>query len=163
MPKVQSYAPGWLNAPAPAHVLFAQMQTDLRQGSHLLGREKHDTKGGARRTIARRGTEVFVAAGREIRWGDLVFLRDAWEDKEAGKYLGTRVKRENSGGPDFEVYDDELDTPDAGVESAQGFRVRIPCPNSGRLFKLTPRVLWTPDAQDTRCRRYQTTCDLTSR
>ena len=34
---------------------------------------------GPRRTIARRGTEVFVANGREIRWADLVTMKDNWE------------------------------------------------------------------------------------
>src|SRR5438045_5155918 len=32
---------------------------------------------GPRRTIAHRGTEIFVAVGKEIRWADLARLKDA--------------------------------------------------------------------------------------
>ena len=34
---------------------------------------------GPNRTIARRGTEIFVAAGKQIRWTDLVSLKDDFE------------------------------------------------------------------------------------
>lgn len=39
-------------------------------------------KPGPRRTIARRGTEIFTAVGKEIRWADLVYLKEAWESKQ---------------------------------------------------------------------------------
>jgi nucleoporin NUP82 len=34
---------------------------------------------GARRTVAQRGTEVFVAVGNSIRWADFAMLKDNWE------------------------------------------------------------------------------------
>lgn len=43
---------------------------------------KKNAKPGPRRTIAKRGTEVFFAVGKEIRWADLVYLKEAWEDKK---------------------------------------------------------------------------------
>jgi hypothetical protein len=64
---------------------------------------------------------VFVAVGREIRWGDLVYLKDAFQDQESAKFMEVRVKRENST-TDFEVYDEEFDQP-GPVEKAQGSRV----------------------------------------
>jgi nucleoporin NUP82 len=130
MPKVKSYAPGWLNPPAPAHSLFKPNTTHKRLGSSLLGGASRETKPGPRRTIARRGTEVFVAVGKEIRWGDLAYLKDAWEDKEAGRFGGSRIKREDSAF-DFDVYDEEPDQQGA-EEEARGYRVRVPSALSQR-------------------------------
>ena len=71
---------------------------------------KKNSKRGPRRTIAHRGTEVFIAVGREIRWADLVYLKEAWEDKEQRKKSFGKVKdRDNQ----FEE------------DHAQGYRVRV--------------------------------------
>ncbi len=35
---------------------------------------------GPTRTMARRGTEIFVVVGKHIRWTDLVSLKDGYED-----------------------------------------------------------------------------------
>ena len=37
---------------------------------------------GHRRTIARRGTEIFVVVDNEIRWSDLCMLKDVWEEAQ---------------------------------------------------------------------------------
>ena len=47
-------------------------------------------KPGPRRTIAQRGTEVFIGVGREIRWADLVYLKEAWEDKQRNSGKGKK-------------------------------------------------------------------------
>lgn len=81
MPKIKSFAPGWLNGPSPGHKLFELSADDSRVPAALPYGKKQ--KPGPRRTIARRGTEVFVAAGKHIRWGDLAYLKDSWETKHA--------------------------------------------------------------------------------
>jgi nucleoporin NUP82 len=79
MPKIKSFAPSWLNEPSPAHKLFEQPADDARIPAALPYGKKQ--KPGPRRTIARRGTEVFVAVGKQIRWGDLAYLKESWETK----------------------------------------------------------------------------------
>lgn len=69
MPRILSYTPDWLSRPKPAFNLFQSKQPESQQRFE-----------GARRTIAQRGTEVFVAVGKELRWSDLDILRDAEAD-----------------------------------------------------------------------------------
>jgi nucleoporin NUP82 len=124
MPKVKSYAPAWLNEPAPGHKLFAASTEDAKTPTPSVYKTK--PKPGPRRTIARRGTEIFVAVGRLIRWGDLVYLKESWESKRSRNRDGLRVRREGSDG-DFEIYEDE---PEEGGGQrpglAEGYRVSFP-------------------------------------
>ncbi|KAI9734074.1 MAG: hypothetical protein M1818_007012 [Claussenomyces sp. TS43310] len=88
MPKVISYTPAWLSGPAPGSTIFAPdatKNTSEQAGpySALSDSAKRNAKPGPRRTIARRGTEIFTAVGKEIRWADLVYLKEAWEDKQS--------------------------------------------------------------------------------
>lgn len=94
MPKIKSFAPSWLNEPSPGHKLFAQSSDDARLSMTLPYGKK--PKPGPRRTIARRGTEVFVAVGKQIRWGDLAYLKESWETNHARASSGARIKRESS-------------------------------------------------------------------
>lgn len=73
MPKVLARDPAWLSRNAPASNLF-RPSSDAQNRS--LDRE---TEGGVTRRIARRGAEVFVAVGNELRWANLAQLRDAGE------------------------------------------------------------------------------------
>lgn len=68
MPKVVSYTPAWLARPSPGYHLFAPKQT--------AGVAAKNQQPGPRRTIATRGSEVFVAAGNELRWADLANLKE---------------------------------------------------------------------------------------
>lgn len=70
MPKILSYTPEWLSRPSPGYHLFAPKQTD---GNGVVARRPEP---GQRRTIATRGSEIFVAVGNEIRWADLVNLKE---------------------------------------------------------------------------------------
>lgn len=115
MPKIKSFAPSWLNEPAPGHKLFEQLSDDAKDSSPLPYGKKQ--KPGPRRTIARRGAEVFVAAGKQIRWGDLVRLKEAWKAKQARASGVSRIKTESPDGS-FEVYDEE-----AAGNSNAGYRV----------------------------------------
>ncbi|KAG0647498.1 Nucleoporin NUP82 [Hyphodiscus hymeniophilus] len=81
MPKITSYTPAWLSKPSPGHDLF----TAAPSSQSLSATSKKASRPGPRRTIAYRGVEVFIAVGKEIRWADLVYLREVWEDKEQKK------------------------------------------------------------------------------
>lgn len=101
MPKVKSYSAPWLSSNnAPGHQLFAPSAEAIR--SRALGPvSKNQSLPGPRRTVARRGTEVFVAVGKEIRWADLAYLKDEWSTSEARgrtrtSSSGVRIKREES-------------------------------------------------------------------
>ncbi|KAF1919451.1 hypothetical protein BDU57DRAFT_443725 [Ampelomyces quisqualis] len=72
MPKVLSYTPDWLSRPNPGFQLFAP-----KQANGVPTRKKKDF--GPRKTIATRGSELFVAVGHEIRWADLVNLKEGTE------------------------------------------------------------------------------------
>ncbi|KAH3975010.1 hypothetical protein HBI55_173900 [Parastagonospora nodorum] len=74
MPKVLSYTPNWLSRPSPGYQLFAPRQAN---GNGVAAKKKKDF--GPRKTIATRGSEVFVAVGHEIRWADLVNLKEGVE------------------------------------------------------------------------------------
>lgn len=117
MPKIKSYTPGWLSKGSPGNNLFAP-STDASRASlsspYAAKSKKRSSPNGARRTIARRGTEVFVANGREIRWGDLAYLKEM----HASKRAGARVKREDS---------DDDDTLQSIESRAAGYRVSC-CP-----------------------------------
>lgn len=71
MPGVLKHTPAWLSRPSPGFDLFSSPPTKSNSDAKNIA--------GPRRTIARRGTEVFVAVGNELRWSDLVLLRDNWE------------------------------------------------------------------------------------
>lgn len=117
MSKIKSYTPSWLSRPAPGHALFQASAEDLKAS---VFSSKRKTRPGPRRTIARRGTEVFVAVNREIRWGDLVYLKDSWTEK-AGS---TRIKREDSTTGTFSIYDEARPSIEGGEGNpAEGCRV----------------------------------------
>jgi nucleoporin NUP82 len=83
MPKITTFTPAWLSKPNPGHEIFVPSVHGADHPSLSAGAHGHGAgKPGPRRTIAQRGTEVFVAVGREIRWADLVYLKEAWEDKQ---------------------------------------------------------------------------------
>jgi len=72
MPKVLARDPAWLSRPSPGFQLFRPEQSRTYQ---VPGGE--DDYEGPLRRIAHRGSEVFVAAGQELRWADLASLKDA--------------------------------------------------------------------------------------
>jgi nucleoporin NUP82 len=104
MPRITGYTPAWLSKPNPGHDLFTAPSTPS-----LNLNSKKAAKPGPRRTIAHRGTEVFIAVGKEIRWADLVYLKEAWEDKEQKKKSFRKGKDR----------DNQFDG-----DHAQGYRVR---------------------------------------
>ncbi|KAL5322605.1 hypothetical protein ACEPPN_010578 [Leptodophora sp. 'Broadleaf-Isolate-01'] len=87
---IVEYTPAWLQKPYPGHGIFTSAPAKatsnfLSQSNGSDSASKRSAKPGPRRTIARRGVEVFVAVGKEIRWADLVYLKENWEYKENKK------------------------------------------------------------------------------
>ena len=124
MPKVKNYAPSWLSEQSPAHKLFESTPETRSRGLTPTYSNKKTSVLGPKRTIARRGTEVFVAVGKEVRWGDLAYLKDEWTDRQSrgrSSSSGRRIKKEDS------VLSSEFD---AGLENIQGLRV---CRNYWKL------------------------------
>lgn len=110
MPNIISYTPAWLCKPNPGHEIFTTSTKDTNYSSiPKVTNGKKTPKPGPWRTIARRGTEIFVAVGREIRWADLVYMKEAWEHEQDQK-SGTK----------------KGDDPESQYEAdhAQGYRVR---------------------------------------
>lgn len=70
MPKVLGYTPEWLARPSPGYDIFAPKAST---GNGISSKKKDF---GAQRTIATRGSEIFVAVGYEVRWADLVSLKE---------------------------------------------------------------------------------------
>ncbi|CAM1502911.1 Fc.00g076870.m01.CDS01 [Cosmosporella sp. VM-42] len=131
MPKVKSYSAAWLSKNAPGHGLFEPSpETSRPRGLSEPYGSKKLSVAGPRRTIARRGTEVFVAVGREIRWGDLAYLKDEWANRPAkGRSGGSRIKREDSWSQ----------VEDLDVESASGLRtIKTPVADDIRQLIISP-------------------------
>ncbi|OTB06874.1 hypothetical protein M426DRAFT_9301 [Hypoxylon sp. CI-4A] len=114
MPRIKSYTPAWLLPPSPGHDLFMPNPIETQSASSYTSKAAPSTDG-PRRTIARRGTEVFIAVGKEIRWADLVYLKERWEEKQAKAHGGIRIKHEDSD-------DDELLRESIEDGCAEGFR-----------------------------------------
>ncbi|EFX02950.1 hypothetical protein CMQ_2879 [Grosmannia clavigera kw1407] len=91
MPKIRAYTPAWLSAEFPdGHTLFSAPVSAAKASpfasSTASPRKKQPVPtAGPQRTIARRGTEVFIAIGKEIRWTDLVSTKSAWEATHDGQ------------------------------------------------------------------------------
>ncbi|KAK5663885.1 hypothetical protein OQA88_93 [Cercophora sp. LCS_1] len=138
MPKIRSYAPGWLNPPAPGHKLFEQPVDDSKVPAALAYSRKW--KPSPRRTIANRGTEVFVAAGKQIRWGDLSLLKESWESQSRAG-TGIRVPRHDYTGSSFEVYDEEAAAGNGSSSSSpDGYRIiKTPVAEDIRQLIMSPQ------------------------
>ncbi|KAG9246801.1 hypothetical protein BJ878DRAFT_255751 [Calycina marina] len=90
MPQVKSFTPAWLSQPSPGYNLFTQAGNGKDVPSLSQGGNTKKAKIGPLRTIAHRGAQVFIAVGKEIRWADLVYLKEAWEDREKKKREASR-------------------------------------------------------------------------
>lgn len=166
--KVKSYTPSWLSKPAPGHTLFKATSEDLDASVFSPYSSNKKARPGPRRTIARRGTEVFVAVNREIRWGDLVYLKESWVEMGAS----TRIKREDSNGS-FSIYDETRNDSEGSEDRpAEGYRVswseqislgnwRLPAtePRADSAGRLS-RLLWPMRSDKSSSLRTRTTWQL---
>ncbi|KAM0474380.1 hypothetical protein ACHAPX_007717 [Trichoderma viride] len=133
MPKVKHYSAAWLSKNAPGNQLFEPSADSLRSKALSSPSKKKQTPG-PRRTIARRGTEVFVAVGKEIRWGDLVYLKEEWMEKQSRRRRSSsvRVKQEDDTLQSIELEPSEM---------AAGWRVlKIPVADDIRQLIISPNT-----------------------
>ncbi|KAL8786378.1 MAG: hypothetical protein Q9213_002794 [Squamulea squamosa] len=96
MPKVLGYTPPWLSRPSSGYDLFASLNKrtslGIQDGANARAKGPHKEQEylGPRRTIAHRGSEVFVVVDNHIRWADLSIIKYDWEslqtkgNKQAG-------------------------------------------------------------------------------
>lgn len=119
MPKITSYTPAWLSKPNPGRDIFTATEPNASYGNG-----KTSEKPGPRRTIAHRGTEVFIGVGKEIRWADLVYLKEAWEDKELRKKAAAKGKARKERDNQYEE------------DKAQGYRVCLLLPDRSVLIMV---------------------------
>lgn len=145
MPKVKSFSAAWLSSNTPGHRLFEPSEASRSRALETGYSSRKKPIPGPRRTIARRGTEIFVAVGREIRWGDLAYLKDEWAaNRHAKGRSGSaiRIKREESTPP----FDD-----DGNLESTAGLRASRMLSSQSR--RSANRCV---GYQDTSCGRHST-------
>ncbi|QUC22242.1 uncharacterized protein UV8b_06483 [Ustilaginoidea virens] len=133
MPKIKSYSAPWLSdSSAPGRRLF-EPAADAINSRALAPVSRFHSAPGPRRTVARRGTEVFVAVGKEIRWADLAYLKDAWSTRHSKPRTGSagvRIKREESLQP--------LET-EGDVAEAVGIRIiKTPVADDIRQLVISP-------------------------
>lgn len=126
MPKIISYTPPWLSRPEPGFHIFDGPQSTLssphreRRGSgHLSNANIERPYLGAKKTIARRGTEVFVAADNKIRWADLCMLKDDYTEKEGEQ--GQDIEHRGSN----KDAESDISGTDKANQRAIGFRVSL--------------------------------------
>ncbi|KAH0495706.1 hypothetical protein TgHK011_009240 [Trichoderma gracile] len=142
MPKVKCYSAAWLSKNAPGNQLFEPSAESLRSRALSPGKKRQIP--GPRRTIARRGTEVFVAVGKEIRWGDLVYLKEEWTEKQSRRRSSSvRIKREDETLQSIDT--DATDAPGGWrilkVPVADDIRQLIISPNTNLLAILTTHTV----------------------
>ncbi|WQF75486.1 Putative nucleoporin NUP88/NUP82 [Colletotrichum destructivum] len=136
MPKVKSYSAPWLSH-GPGRSLFAPSNDAASKAMSAPSpyASKKKKTPGPRRTIARRGTEVFIAVGKELRWGDLAYLKEKWSTKHAHRRMGSRVKREDSS----DGFDDEMIPSTEEATTAQGYRtIKTPVADDIRQLVISP-------------------------
>lgn len=81
MPTVSSHTPAWLARPSTGFQLFQPGEKSRTTNALSNGAGKKVEHRGPRRTIAHRGTEIFFVVGNEIRWSDLVLLKDGGDEQ----------------------------------------------------------------------------------
>ena len=123
MPKILSYTPAWLSNPSLGHEIFTASATDAQATPVKFsnGTAKKIDKPGPKRTIAHRGSEVFVAVGKEIRWADLVIVKERHENQ-----LNKKFRQSDR----FDAFSDDGSTEDG----SEGYRVRVPACSLGSLL-----------------------------
>lgn len=106
MPRILSFTPPWLSRPSPGYQVFKppdqNTQLDLEDPNcyaHISNRPQEYL--GPKRTVAHKGTQIFVAVDNEIRWSDLCMLKDDWEDLQQQR--SSRKKSESPSNGNFRV------------------------------------------------------------
>lgn len=91
MPRILNYTPEWLSRPSPGFDVFTGALLSPARANGKLATEIYS---GSQRTIARRGTEIFVVVDNQIRWSDLCMLKEEWEDVQGRGEVHKSVEQE---------------------------------------------------------------------
>ena len=119
MPKITSHTPAWLSRPSPGFDLFSAQENTRSTEKSSDGTTTRSDFPGPRRTIARRGTEVFVVVGNTIRWADLSTYKEEWEQKDQERKGYSKSRNQLTNGDTTR----ESDEP--------SHRVSLPCTRGG--------------------------------
>ncbi|CCU81572.1 hypothetical protein BGHDH14_bgh00310 [Blumeria hordei DH14] len=169
MPKVISFTPEWLSRPNPVHDIFTGPELKLPPSKPTVTYDgagasiKRITKPGPRRNLARRGTEIFVAVEKEIRWTDLARQKEAWENLQDMKYSGKEDERSTYSSQSKIAQSQSYRTFKTPV--AEDIRQLIISPNESYMAILTTHTvhiailpesaqLWSPDPDPLRMSSY---------
>jgi nucleoporin NUP82 len=127
MPRIVDYAPAWLSRPAPGASLFSSTAKDKPTSGHSRNRSDGGAQNdasyhGPLKTLARRGTEVFVVVNNQIRWAKLTALKEQWQEGVR------RNRRDETNGDKRDSYEDTKRPAsreaEEDVDSEPQFRVR---------------------------------------
>lgn len=82
MPKILSHTPAWLSRPSTGFKLFQPGDKPRTPQALNNGAGKKMDYTGPQRTVVHRGTEIFFVVGNELRWSDLVLLKEGEEEED---------------------------------------------------------------------------------
>lgn len=107
MPNVVSFTPPWLSRPSPGSSFFSgessyQVPNKAAQGP-AAGKEADASRNdapyeGPTRILAKRRTEIFTVVDNQIRWANLVTLRDEWRSQETENRKSSKQRKEEKKG-----------------------------------------------------------------
>lgn len=80
--KVVGHTPAWLSRPSTGFQVFQPKEKSKSQSTLSNGYGKKIDHRGPARTLARRGTEIFFVIENEIRWTDLVALKESGDNEK---------------------------------------------------------------------------------
>lgn len=103
MPKVNSYAPAWLCRPSPG-AKFLSSNSTQSPALDPQDASKYSPSLRPTRSIAKRGNEVFAVVDNEIRWSNLVRLKDQWQQQVKQKNASAAQPGEELNGAETVPY-----------------------------------------------------------
>ncbi|GAB7341665.1 hypothetical protein MBLNU457_g0013t1 [Dothideomycetes sp. NU457] len=127
MPQVLSHTPAWLSRPSTGFQVFQPMEASRPSTALSNGSGKKISHQGSLRLIAHRNTEIFFVIGNELRWSDLIWLKDAGEDADALK------QRFSKGGSTQDLGSDAQ----AGLERVSR-SLKVPVAGQIRQLSISP-------------------------
>ena len=150
MPRILNYTPEWLSRPSSGFDVFTGALLSPARANGKPGTEKYS---GPQRTIARRGTEIFVVVDNQIRWSDLCMLKEEWEDERGRVEVHRSIEQEagnDEGQRSYRVRENRPVTPHSElifilqvlkVPVGEQIRQLIPSPNEKLLAVMTSHTI----------------------
>ncbi|KAK2762620.1 hypothetical protein FQN54_000793 [Arachnomyces sp. PD_36] len=138
---VVSFTPPWLSRPSPGSSFFSGHPSNQLPGKQSQGAavKEADTAGsdspydGPTRVIARRGREVFTVVDNQIRWANLVTLRDEWRSQEAENRKPSKQGKDRNDGKSGKQEEGPLE------DGSQNYRVlNVPVYSPIRQLIVSP-------------------------